>query len=101
MLIALLEWHDSHPLKYVMHSLLRSLQKIARQQVSEEARSGVSMSLNMDLGSWTIFSLLDREFTAQIRLACVFGNLGNEALIVTRDDEVSCANTATCMIVTK
>ena len=71
-----------------MHSLLRSLQKIARQQVSEEARSGVSMSLNMDLGSWTIFSLLDREFTAQIRLACVFGNLGNEALIVTRDDEV-------------
>ena len=59
------------------------------------------MSLNMDLGSWTIFSLLDREFTAQIRLACVFGNLGNEALIVTRDDEVSCANTAICMIDTK
>ena len=88
MLIALLEWHDSYPLKYVMHSLLRSLQKIARQQVSEEARSGVSMSLNMDLGSWTIFSLLDKEFTAQIRLACVFGNLGNEALIVTKDDEV-------------
>ena len=26
--------------------------------------------------------------TAQIRLACVFGNLGNEALIVTRDGEV-------------
>ena len=61
----------------------------------------------MDLGSWTIFSLLDKEFSAQIRLACVFGtristifkphntvglffvgNLGNEALIVTRDDEV-------------
>ena len=42
----------------------------------------------MDLGSWTIFSLLDKEFTAQIRLACVFGNLGNEALIVTRDGEV-------------
>lgn len=42
----------------------------------------------MDLGNWTIFSLLDKEFTAQIRLACVFGNLGNEALLVTRDDEV-------------
>lgn len=41
----------------------------------------------MDLGSWTIFSLLDTEFTAQIRLASVFGNLGNEA-IVTRDGEV-------------
>ena len=37
----------------------------------------------MDLGSWTIFTLL-----AQIRLACVFRNLGNEALIVTRDGEV-------------
>ena len=47
-----------------------------------------SMNISMDLGSWTIFSLLDREFTAQIRLACVFGNLGNEALIVTRDDQV-------------
>ena len=46
------------------------------------------MLKEMELGSWTIFSLLDREFTAQIRLACVFGNLGNEALIVTRDDEV-------------
>ena len=42
----------------------------------------------MDLGSWTIFNLLDTEFTAQIRLACVFGKLGNEALIVTRDGEV-------------
>ena len=48
----------------------------------------MSMLKQMELGSWTIFSLLDREFTAQIRLACVFGNLGNEALIVTRDDEV-------------
>ena len=46
------------------------------------------MLAEMDLGSWTIYSLLDREFTAQIRLACVFGNLGNEAIIVTRDDEV-------------
>ena len=34
-------------------------------------------------------SLLDKEFSAQIRLACVFGNLGNEALVVTRDDEVN------------
>ena len=42
----------------------------------------------MDLGSWTIFSLLDTEFTAQIRLTSVYGNLGNEALIVTRDGEV-------------
>jgi len=27
----------------------------------------------MELNNWTIFSLLDREFAAQIRLACVFG----------------------------
>ena len=42
----------------------------------------------MDLGSWTIFSLLNTEFTSHIRLASVFGNLGNEALIVKRDGEV-------------
>jgi hypothetical protein len=27
----------------------------------------------MELSNWTIFSLLDKEFAAQIRLACVFG----------------------------
>jgi len=42
----------------------------------------------MELSNWTIFSLLDRDFASQIRLAAVFGNLGNEALIVTRNDEV-------------
>jgi len=42
----------------------------------------------MELSNWTILSLIDRDFAAQIRLACVFGNLGNEALLVTRDDKV-------------
>jgi hypothetical protein len=31
----------------------------------------------MELSNWTIFSLLDKEFAAQIRLACVFGK-GNQ-----------------------
>ena len=59
-----------------------------RNQDNRKSVLDPSMNVSMDLGSWTIFSLLDREFTAQIRLACVFGNLGNEALIVTRDDQV-------------
>ena len=46
------------------------------------------MQPKMDLGPWTIFSLLDREFLSTIRLACVFGNLGNEALLVNEVDEV-------------
>jgi len=57
----------------------------------EAASNNVVVTFNplvMELSNWTIFSLLDKEFTAQIRLACVFGNLGNEALLVTRDDEV-------------
>ena len=55
---------------------------------------------SMDMASWTIFSLLDKEFAAQIRLACVFGNLGNEALIVTKDDEV-CVPQILYLFVTK
>ena len=51
---------------------------------------------SMDMASWTIFSLLDKEFAAQIRLACVFGNLGNEALIVTKDDEVCASQISNC-----
>ena len=27
----------------------------------------------MELSNWTIFSLIDRDFASQIRLACVFG----------------------------
>ena len=42
----------------------------------------------MDLGPWTLFSLLDRTFLSSVRLACVFGNLGNEALLVSAEDEV-------------
>lgn len=40
------------------------------------------------LERWPIFSLLDEEFLATLRIACVFGSAGNEALVVTRDDEV-------------
>ncbi len=64
-----------------------AIKKSDLERESEGSVTGVHLS-RMDLGSWTIFSLLDKEFTAQIRLACVFGNLGNEALIVTRDGEV-------------
>ena len=41
-----------------------------------------------DFQPWTLFSLLEPPFLHSLRLSCVFGNLGNEALIVTRDGEV-------------
>ena len=45
-------------------------------------------SRRINLKSWSIFALLDKEFLSKIKLACVFGNLGNEALVITFDDEV-------------
>ncbi|KAK2577032.1 hypothetical protein KPH14_011991 [Odynerus spinipes] len=41
-----------------------------------------------DLKNWPIFSLLESKFIATIRMALVYGNLGNEALIVTKDGMV-------------
>jgi hypothetical protein len=42
----------------------------------------------LNLRSWSIFTLLEDDFLAKVRLASVFGNMGNEALVVTTDDEV-------------
>ena len=42
----------------------------------------------IDLTRWSIFALLEKEFMSKIKLACVFGNSGNEALMVTIDNEV-------------
>ena len=40
------------------------------------------------LSRWPIFSLLEPEFLASIKLACVFGGAGNEAIVITVEDEV-------------
>lgn len=40
------------------------------------------------LSRWPIFSLLEPDFLASIKLACVFGGAGNEAIVVTVEDEV-------------
>ncbi|KAK8382123.1 hypothetical protein O3P69_015233 [Scylla paramamosain] len=42
----------------------------------------------MELEKWPIFSLLKPEFVEKMKLACVFGSIGNEAIIVTKDDDV-------------
>ena len=42
----------------------------------------------MALDQWPIFSLLDPALFQQIRVAAVYGASGNEALMVTREDEV-------------
>ena len=40
------------------------------------------------LSRWPVFSLLEPEFLNRIKIACVFGAAGNEAVVVTWDDEV-------------
>ncbi|CAH1401548.1 unnamed protein product [Nezara viridula] len=42
----------------------------------------------MDLKKWNIFSLLENDFNLEVKLACVFGNQGNEALLVMKNDDV-------------
>ncbi|XP_067014556.2 RCC1 and BTB domain-containing protein 1 isoform X1 [Anabrus simplex] len=56
-------------------------------------------STKMDLKNWTIFNLLGSDFISKIKMACVFGNLGNEAIVVTKDDEVFAigSNAAGCL----
>ncbi|XP_013780686.1 RCC1 and BTB domain-containing protein 1-like [Limulus polyphemus] len=41
-----------------------------------------------DIDKWLIFSTLAPETVSNVKLACVFGSSGNEAIIVTKDDEV-------------
>ncbi|XP_072180243.1 RCC1 and BTB domain-containing protein 1-like [Diadema setosum] len=41
-----------------------------------------------DVAKWPIFSLLEDELLSSIKLACVFGSAGNEAIFVTKDDDV-------------
>ncbi len=42
----------------------------------------------LDFQPWTLFSLLEPPFLQSLRLSCVFGNLGNEAILITDDDQV-------------
>ncbi len=45
-------------------------------------------TMALDTDKWPIFSLLDPEFIQSIRTACVFGSSGNEAIIITNEDDV-------------
>jgi len=59
--------------------------------------SSFTASLNVD--KWPMFSLLEPEFLCQIRMMCMFGTAGNEALLVTRDDDVYAvgSNASSCL----
>ncbi|KAM6141107.1 LOW QUALITY PROTEIN: RCC1 and BTB domain-containing protein 1 [Pterocles gutturalis] len=45
-------------------------------------------SIMVDVGKWPIFTLLSPQEIASIQKACVFGSSANEAIYVTRNDEV-------------
>ncbi len=40
------------------------------------------------LSNWPLLSILDREFLKVVKTALVFGSTGNEALLVTLEDDV-------------
>lgn len=42
----------------------------------------------VDVGKWSIFTLLSPQEIASIRKACVFGTSANEALYITQNNEV-------------
>ncbi|GAB6032349.1 RCC1 and BTB domain-containing protein 2 [Chamberlinius hualienensis] len=46
------------------------------------------MTTAMDISKWAIFSAINPKFIATFKLVCVFGTSGNEALIITKDDQV-------------
>ena len=48
----------------------------------------VSALMSLDLNKWPIFSLLEPQFLSDIKLACVFGSSGNEAILITKNDDV-------------
>ncbi|XP_066581210.1 RCC1 and BTB domain-containing protein 1-like isoform X2 [Prorops nasuta] len=52
-----------------------------------------------DLKHWPIFSLIDQKFISQIHMVVVYGNLGNESLMVTKDGTVYAIgnNTSRCL----
>ncbi|XP_074111220.1 RCC1 and BTB domain-containing protein 1 [Cotesia typhae] len=54
---------------------------------------------SVDLKNWPILSLLNREFISEIDTILVFGLLGNEVLIVTKDGKVYAlgSNTSGCL----
>ncbi|XP_072035164.1 RCC1 and BTB domain-containing protein 1-like [Amphiura filiformis] len=41
-----------------------------------------------DVAKWPIFSLLEEDLLNSIVLACVFGNVGNEAIFITKDGDI-------------
>lgn len=53
----------------------------------------------LDFNKWPLFSLLSPEFLSNIKQVCVFGSSGNEALMVTKEDDVYAlgANCSGCL----
>ncbi|XP_037292041.2 RCC1 and BTB domain-containing protein 1-like isoform X1 [Rhipicephalus microplus] len=82
--------------KSVLHGKRMIKFFVGEQQEAEEVGMAERLSFlpvldlgtTTDLDKWLIFSNLDRAFVSKLRLACVFGSSGNEALVVTQDDDV-------------
>ena len=51
------------------------------------------------LSQWPLFSLLSVDFLRGVKIVCVFGSAGNEAILVTHEDEVFAlgSNCSSCL----
>ena len=53
----------------------------------------------LDVGKWSIFHMVDDSILQQAKIVCVFGPSGNEAFIITNEDDVYTlgANSNACL----
>lgn len=58
---------------------------VLRLFMQETERNSLKM---LDVTKWPIFSLLDPSEVAKIAKICVFGSSGNEAIYITKSDDV-------------
>lgn len=52
------------------------------------SRSLWDFSNTADINKWLIFIILDPEFISSVKICVVFGSSGNEAIVVTQEDDV-------------
>lgn len=48
----------------------------------------MTLTVDQSLSHWPLFSLQDNAFLHSLKLVCVFGSSGNEAIVVTHADQV-------------
>lgn len=62
--------------------------KVRAQLLVRPAQEDMAQYWDWSLSKWPVFSLLGETFLRSLKLVCVFGASGSEAVVVTQDDQV-------------